>query len=72
MEWIVSLILFILLIIAFFLLCKINKKKKELEEEQSNQFLNYYNQHINGIEEKFNQRFFIYLRFAIYDFLLLR
>ena len=56
MEWIVSLILFILLIIAFFLLCKINKKKKELEEEQSNQFLNYYNQHINGIEEKFNQR----------------
>lgn len=56
MEWNVSLILFILLIVTFFLLYKVNKKKKELEEEQSNQFLNYYNQHINGIEEKFNQR----------------
>ncbi|MGN1299903.1 MAG: GIY-YIG nuclease family protein, partial [Clostridia bacterium] len=56
MEWNVSLILFILLIVTFFLLYKANKKKKELEEEQSNQFLNYYNQHINEIEEKFNQR----------------
>lgn len=56
MEWSVSLILFILLIVTLFLLYKANKKKKELEEEQSNQFLNYYNQHINGIEEKFNQR----------------
>ena len=56
MEWNVSLILFILLIVTLFLLYKANKKKKELEKEQSNQFLNYYNQHINEIEEKFSQR----------------